>query len=324
MLPVIDVAPAFAGEPGAAVRAAEAIRRACEDVGFYVLVGHGLDPAVVERAFAANAAFFEAPLERRLEIRIDRNQSGFQPLKQSLIRSSAVAENTQPDVCEIVILRRDLPPDHPDVLAGRRFRQPNKWPAWMPEFREAFAPYLDRMEDLGRRLLPLYARALGLPDDHFAPFFREAQIAVSVAHYPPDETPAEGQYGLAPHTDAGFLTMIPQTGTPGLEIGLPSGEWIEPPAMPGAVLVNSGDMLRRWTNDLFLSTPHRVVVSRGRHRHSNPFFFNPSLDAVIDCLPTCTGPDRPPRHPPIRYEDHYLSYIRANYAHLKDDAEDAR
>lgn len=316
-IPVIDLGPVRAARPGAADATAIALREACETIGFFFLVDHGVEPALIDEAFAANARFFEASLERKLEVRIDHQQSGFQPLKQSLIRSSDVSDNTRPDVCEIMILRRDLPASHPDVVAGKRFRQPNKWPAWMPGFRMVFARYLAAFEALGQSLLPLYARALSLPDDFFRPFFADAQIAISVAHYPPDDAPEENQYGLAPHTDAGFITMIAQSATPGLEIRLPDGTWIAPPTIPGAILVNGGDMLRRWTNDRFLSTPHRVLVSRGRHRHSNPFFYNPALDAEIACLPGCSGTGDPPKYKPIRYGDYYEWYITQNYAHLK-------
>jgi isopenicillin N synthase-like dioxygenase len=323
-VPVIDLGAARAGRPGAADAVAAQLRDACEQVGFYFLVDHGIEQALIDEAFAANAAFFDSPLEQKLTVRIDHQQSGFQPLKQSLIRSSDVADNTRPDVCEIMILRRDLPLDHPDVVGGKRFRQPNKWPSWQPAFRDVFRRYLDAFEALGQSMLPLYARALSLPDDFFRRFFVDAQIAISVAHYPPDETPEQNQFGLAPHTDAGFITMIAQSATPGLEIGLPSGGWISPPTIPGAILVNSGDMLRRWTNDRFLSTPHRVVVSRGRHRHSNPFFYNPALDAEIACLPTCCGPGDPPKHKPIRYGDYYEWYITQNYAHLKPQPREAK
>jgi isopenicillin N synthase-like dioxygenase len=323
-LPVVDLGPVRAGRAGAADEAAATLRAACEKVGFYFLVDHGIPQTLIDEAFEANARFFDSPLERKLTVRIDHQQSGFQPLKQSLIRSSDVNDNTKADVCEIMILRRDLPPDHPDVIAGKRFRQPNKWPSWQPGFRDTFRRYLDSFEGLGRSLLPLYARALSLPDDFFLPFFVDAQIAISVAHYPPDDAPEPNQFGLAPHTDAGFLTMIAQSATPGLELRLSDGEWIAPPTMPGAILVNTGDTLRRWTNDRFVSTPHRVVVSRGRHRHSNPFFYNPALDAQIACLPSCCGPDEPAKHKPIRYGDYYEWYITQNYAHLKPKPREER
>lgn len=323
-LPIIDLGALRVGSPGALDVVARQIRAASETVGFYFLVDHGIDAALIADAFALNARFFESPLEQKLTVRIDHQQSGFQPLKQSLIRSSTVNDNTKPDMCEIMILRRDLPLDHPDVVAGKRFRQPNKWPAWLPAFRRVFAAYLDRFEALGQSLLPAYARALGVDDDFFRPYFAEAQLAISVAHYPPDDDPEDNQFGLAPHTDAGFITMIAQSSTPGLEIKLPSGAWIAPPVIPGSILVNTGDTLRRWTNDRFLSTPHRVVVSRGRHRHSNPFFYNPALEAEVACLPSCTGPDDPPRHKPIRYRDYYEWYITQNYAHLKAQPPEAK
>jgi len=101
----------------------------------------------------------------------------------------------------------------------------------------------------------------------------------------------------------------------GLDILSRDGIWMPAPTLPGAFLVNIGQMLTRWTNDIFPSTPHRVVNLAGRERYSIPFFFDPDFEAAVTCVPTCTGPDNPPKHEPIRYLDHILAFTNKNFDH---------
>ena len=168
------------------------------------------------------------------------------------------------------------------------------------------------MEALCHRLLPLYAGALDLAPDFFAEPFRQAQITLRLSHYPlvPHD---DEQFGLAAHTDSGFMTLLPDNEVEGLSIRPAGGEWIDVPRVPGSFLVNSGDTLKRWSNDRFLSTEHRVRVSAARDRYAIPFFFDPRTDHVIECLPTCQGPGNPPRYPPITYERYLAWFMGRNY-----------
>ena len=126
--------------------------------------------------------------------------------------------------------------------------------------------------------------------------------------------PAEvNQFGIAPHSDANFMTFLPQSEVPGLQVRMPDGAWVDVPAIPGSYAVNSGDTLRRWSNGRFLSTPHRVLPPVGRHRYAIPYFLAPHLDTRIECLPTCTGPGNPPRWEPITYEAWITAWTNANY-----------
>ena len=211
-------------------------------------------------------------------------------------RSSRVEKATRPNFVEAFFLKRDLPPDHPDVVAGVRYRCANPWPEAdaLPGFRETVAAYLDAMEHLCKRMLPLYAAALDLDPDYFRDAFAEPQYTLRMSHYPPGEQGDGDQYGLAPHTDSSFLTMLPQSELPGLSICMPSGEWTDAPVVPGTFLVNSGDMLRRWTNHRFLSTPHRVVNrNAGRDRYAIPFFFDATHDFPMACPAHVSGTGQP-------------------------------
>jgi isopenicillin N synthase-like dioxygenase len=180
--------------------------------------------------------------------------------------------------------------------------------------------YTDAVDALGRRVVRICAVALGLPADYFDAAFAESQFSFRLSHYPAVEA-APNQFGIAPHTDANFLTFLAQTDIPGLQLRLPSGEWLDVPYVPDSFAVNAGDMLHRWTNGRFKSTPHRAVPPVGRPRYAIPFFLGPHLDTVIACLPTCQGPGAPPRFPPITYSDYLHWWYDANYnAAAQNDA----
>ncbi len=104
---------------------------------------------------------------------------------------------------------------------------------------------------------------------------------------------------------------------------LPSGAWLAPPLIPGTFLVNLGNMMRRWSNDRFLSTPHGVLNDSGADRYSIAYFHSPNPDTVIECLPSCTGSGNPARYPPAVYRDLVLEFYRANYFHQKDHRSEA-
>jgi isopenicillin N synthase-like dioxygenase len=160
--------------------------------------------------------------------------------------------------------------------------------------------------------VPVVAVALDLPPSAFDAAFADSQFTFRLSHYPPVAA-APNQFGIAPHTDANFLTFLAQTDVPGLQVRMPSGAWVDVPYVPGSYAVNAGDMLHRWTNGRFKSTPHRAVPPVGRHRYAVPFFLGPHMDTVIECLPTCQDPGDPPRFPPITYEAYLTWWYRANY-----------
>ena len=168
------------------------------------------------------------------------------------------------------------------------------------------------------RMLPAFAVALGLPGDFFAPFFAdEAHAVVRFLHYPPQETAEDNTFGQAPHTDNSFMTALARTDVPGLAVRLPSSEWFAPPIIPGTFLINLGNIMRRWSNDRFLSTPHGVLNESGTDRYSIAYFYSPNPKAVIECAPTCVTTENPPRYAPAVYRDLVLEFYRANYFHQR-------
>ena len=215
---------------------------------------------------------------------------------------------------ESYFMKADLAPDHPDVLAGKRFRAPNQWPpeAIAPGFRAAMVDYCRMLETVGKSLLPLYATALGLPPDWFDPAFVDPMYTLRISRYPRQETLGEGEQGLPPHTDTSFMTLLPYNPIQGLQVRLPNGQWIDAPAVPGSFVVNSGNMLRRWSNNRCMSTPHQVINLSPEERYAMPFFLDVNRDWVMDCLPTCLSEDNPFQYEPITYAD-YMSWYTTDY-----------
>jgi isopenicillin N synthase-like dioxygenase len=300
---------------------AREVRRACETVGFFYLAGHGVPDAVVERAFAASREFHALPMDEKLRLGLNQSNIGYLPVNQSIQKASTVHKATRPNYNESFFISHDRGADHPDVVAGTPLRGRNQWPEGHEGMRAAMVDYFTTLQRLGERMLPVLARALGMPADHFDPFFAgEAHINLRFLHYPPQDIADDEQFGQGPHTDNSFITILARTDVPGLAVRLPSDEWLAPPVIPGTFLVNLGNMMKRWSNDRFLSTPHAVLNESGTDRYSIAFFYSPVTSATIECLPSCTGPDDPPHYPPAVYGDLVQDFYRANYFHQKGHA----
>jgi isopenicillin N synthase-like dioxygenase len=315
-IPVIDFGPAFRREPGGLDAVARQVRHASEHVGFFYLAGHGVPAAIVDGAFAAAREFHAMPVADKLRLELNQNNIGYLPVNKSIQAASSVHKATRPNFNESFFISHDRRADHPDVLAGTPLRGMNQWPDGHDGMRTAMVRYFKTLEGVGERTLPVLARALDMPADFFAPFFYdEAHINVRFLHYPPQETDDAEQFGQGPHTDNSFITILAREDVPGLAVRLPNGEWLAPPVIPGTFLVNLGNMMKRWSNDRFLSTPHGVLNDSGTDRYSIAFFYSPNVDTVIECLPSCVGLDNPPRYEPARYGDLVRQFYSANYFH---------
>ena len=317
VIPVLDASAYLAGTPGALDQLAKQLRYAFESVGFYYLRGHGVPIERIKAVFAEAARFHALPLESKMALRINEHNIGYMPMKGSLARSSKVNANTRPSVNEAFFLRRERAPDDPDVIANVRLRGLNRWPDALPGFRDTVLGYMNTVESLGRRMVPVYARALDLPADYFDAMFKKPNVIQRLSHYPAQPHYEDNEFSIAPHTDSGFMTLLAPNDLPGLSIRLPDGTWFDAPSVPDAYVVNGGNILRRWTNDRFLSTPHRVINTAGQARYAIPFFFDPHPDTVISCLPSCQDALTPARHQDITYHDYAVWYASRNYRHLE-------
>jgi isopenicillin N synthase-like dioxygenase len=319
-IPVIDLGAYRAGAPGARARLAAELCAALETIGFFMLVDHGVPRDLIARTFDQARRFHAQPAAAKLALRMNEHNNGYMAMGRYAVWTSEVNANDKPDLNEAFFTKRERAPDDPLVKSGRRFAGPNRWPQDLPGFRDTVLAYTDAVDALGRRLMPACAVALDLPPDTFDAAFAESQFSFRLSHYPP--VAAEpNQFGIAPHTDANFLTFLAQTEVPGLQLRLPAGDWLDVPYVPDSFAVNSGDMMTRWTNGRFKSTPHRALPPVGRPRYAIPFFLGPHLDTEIACLPSCRAPDNPARFPPITYDAYLRWWYDANYnAAAQNDA----
>src|SRR5688572_713164 len=170
-IPVIDIGPAFRGEPGGRQSVAAHIRRASENVGFFYIAGHGVPADVVAAAFAASREFHAMPLDDKRALRLNENNIGYLAVNESMQRASTVHTATRPNYNASFFISHDRGADHPDVVAGVALRGRNQWPDGHDAMRAAMVRYFKMLEGVGERLLVVIARALDVPDDYFAPMF---------------------------------------------------------------------------------------------------------------------------------------------------------
>lgn len=310
-IPVIDVAPLLGGTPDGARDVADALGRACREVGFFYIRGHGVPPDLRKRVFDTAAAFFAAPAEIR-----DAAAFSGPGSNRGYIRlgGEALDPSRPADVKEAFNIGLELAADDPELLARAPFRSANLWPE-MPGFRDTMLDYFNRVWRLGRDLHRGFAFDLGLEPDFFEAKLDKPLATMRLLHYPPVATPlAEGQLGAGVHTDYGNLTLLATDAVGGLMVRDRSGRWLEAPVMTDAFVCNIGDCLMRWSNDVYVSTPHKVVSPPGVDRYSVAFFLDPNPDAVVACLPSCITPGHPAKYPPTTGAEFLRSRLEPTYA----------
>lgn len=300
MIPVLDWGR-FATDP---TGFAADLGAACRDTGFFLLTGHGVPEALIADTFAAGDEFFalsEAE-KSRLDIRLGRNNRGWARLGSENLDDTS----DQVDQKEAFNVGWDLAADDPRVVAGEPFRAPNIWPD-LPGFRDTLLSYFDAVHALGVALHRPIAYDLGLEETHFDCAFDAPLATLRLLRY----TPARGtvdEIGAGAHSDYGSITLLMTDGEPGLQVQPRGGDWIDVPQVPGAYTVNIGDCLMRWSNDTYVSTPHRVMPP-ARLRRSIAFFLDPNPDTVIAALPG-TGAAK---YPPVTGADYLRSRLDATY-----------
>jgi isopenicillin N synthase-like dioxygenase len=310
-IPVIDIAALVKGLPEEARVTVKALGDACREVGFFYVSGHGVPPDLIARVFAMSAAFFAAPAA----IRAATSFSGPGGNRGYIRLGGETLDPGKPaDVKEAFNIGLELEPDDPELLAGAPFRAANLWPD-MPGFRDIMLDYFNRVWRLGRELHRGFALDLGLDADFFETRLDRPNATLRLLHYPPVEGPLpDGQLGAGVHTDYGNVTLLMTDSVGGLMVQDRSGRWRDAPVIPGAFICNIGDCLMRWSNDVYVSTPHKVVSPKGLDRYSVAFFLDPNPDAVVECLPTCVDGNRPARYPPITGADFLRSRLEPTYA----------
>ncbi|MGW8725589.1 isopenicillin N synthase family dioxygenase [Streptomyces sp. NPDC055808] len=325
-VPVIDISSARKGDPYRRLQVARAIGGVCETSGFMAITGHGVPESRIQDVYEATKRFFALPARtkrRLLADPADPLMRGFGVEGNLGAANDGVdAERTRElaDLSETYTYNRlgdvgatGIPDD------GRRgLVTLNKWPV-LDGFREAYLAYYREMETLARELARLMALALELPENWFEDKIDHHISNMTANYYPGQENPPQpGQLRKGVHSDWGLLTVLYQDGAPGgLQVRDKSGAWVDVPAVEGTFVVNIGDLMAVWTNDRWVSTVHRVVNPprevAHRERYSIPFFLQPNYTAPIECIPTCSGPDNPPRHPSTTSGEYLVGKLSAAY-----------
>ncbi|HEY0295037.1 MAG TPA: 2-oxoglutarate and iron-dependent oxygenase domain-containing protein [Bordetella sp.] len=303
-LPILDLGDWLAGGPIEPL--VEQFKSACTNMGFFYVKNHGIPQSVIDGVFEATRRYFSFPEEERLKDKIDeRFRRGFMPM--------GVTQHPghKPDLKESYEVGLDLPITDPDVQAGRPLHGPNRWPADKPWFRPAAMDYFDHTMALGMKLLRVFAAALAQPEDFFLQYTKKPMVQSRLFHYPPQTSPTNLELGAATHTDYGMLTLLVQDPIGGLELRTRDGEWVAAPYVEGTLVVNLGDLVKVWTNDRYVSNPHRVANRTGKERYSIPMFFNLDYDTPVACLPQFQSADNPPKHAPIKSGDYLVKRFAA-------------
>jgi isopenicillin N synthase-like dioxygenase len=286
-VPVIDIS----GDPR---RVADEVGVACRELGFLTVIGHGVPEDVIERTARVARTFFDLPNEEKRTLADGDPREGLPAYRP--LRSESLAAS----------LDRAAPGDLKESLDWGPAVPGYGWPERPRELQAAFEDYFSALAGLGARLRRLFALALELPEDWFEPAFRDHSSSMRVVNYPPPEGAVEpGQLRAGAHTDYGCTTILRTEDAPGgLQVQTRDGDWLDVRAVPGSFVVNLGDMMARWTNDRWTATLHRVAVpaadlTAASRRQTIVFFHDPRGDAVIDCIPSCTDADNPPRYEPV-------------------------
>ena len=310
-LPILDMSALNAGKPGAVEELARQIGEAARGVGFFYVSGHGIAPDLLKALFDESARFFGLPLaeKQKASITLSKHNRGYVAMQGESLDPSKPA-----DLKEAYNIGFDLASDDPRVVAGMPFRGVNLWPE-LPGWRDTMLAYFNAVLGVGQTLHRAIAEDLGLDRGFFADKLDQPMATLRLLHYPPQkEVDGSGQIGAGEHTDYGNITLLMTDDVGGLEVKRRDGGWIPAPTIPGAFVCNIGDCLMRWTNDVYVSTPHRVVNRGGRERYSVAFFLDPNPDAEVACLPTCVSDARPARYPPISGSDYLSERLNATYS----------
>jgi isopenicillin N synthase-like dioxygenase len=282
--PVIDIAR-LVREPVPPADLVRAIDAACVEIGFFVVTGHGADQPLADVFGAAHQLFALPESDKEALAMVDRQ--GFVPARHRVLDTAL----------------HSAPMEYYDVATGGTGRWPS---ARLPNFEATVRGYQNEVLAVASRVLRAIAVALDLAPTFFDDRMTAPQCFLRMMHYEP-----QGPVVLTdPHTDYGLITLLATDGVGGLEVRSRDGEWAMVSAPPGSLVVNLGDMLARWTNDHYVSTPHRVSAPRASDRFSVPFFVNPDPATVVSCLPSCVDAEHPCKYPAVTASEFLAERIR--------------
>ncbi|HYX16215.1 MAG TPA: 2-oxoglutarate and iron-dependent oxygenase domain-containing protein [Nostoc sp.] len=291
-IPIIDLTAFSNGDTITRQNIIKQIYQACHEIGFMYLQNSGISKDLIKQIFSYSKSFFNLPLE---------------------VKQKQAWSNEFNNTGYVGLERERLDPNKPGDL--KEAFNINKQAAIGID--ACILGFYDSCTELANTVLQAYALALELPEDFFITRHNQQNHTLRLLHYPPLQTPPKsGQVRAGEHSDYGSITLLFQDDVGGLEVQTASGNWIAAPAIPDTVVVNTGDLMQRWTNDMFCSTKHRVMIPSDnkvkQSRYSMAFFCHPNDDTEIACLESCQK-EQSPIYPPILAGEYLLSRLQATY-----------
>ncbi|OED39475.1 hypothetical protein AB833_15330 [Chromatiales bacterium (ex Bugula neritina AB1)] len=289
-------------------RAAVDFTHATRQCGFlYVRISEG-EREIIAAVRRQQRLFFQQQLDAKKDIAIDLNNRGYLGSGEALMAGAK-----RRDQKEVFFWGREVPADDPDILAGVPLCGLNQWPKCLPDFKSAVTSYTALVQRTGELLLKIIALSLGASDDFFSKYYERSMLRGQLLRYPTTENHPD-QYGVAPHSDFGCITLLLQE-TAGLEVLFPNGEWVAAAPLENTLVVNIGDLLERWSNCRLPSTKHRVRNTSFESRYSIAMFYDPSPTAVVNPLELL--PDEAALYPPVAASQYILSRNQGAFDHYK-------
>ena len=296
-LPIIDIGPFLNGTKEEQRVVAQKIYQAATETGFTYLENFGMSSTLIANAFEMSSVFFRSDNKFNIpyDPEINHGYAG--------VRNEALDPSKPPDLKESFTTRNAL----------RLPTGASHWPE--PEFESLTREFYAACRNTAETIMRAFAMALDLPPDFFNDKHTGLTQTLRFLNYPPSGQPEAGQLGAGAHTDYGTITLLFQDNKGGLQVQNVDGDWVDAPPIEGTVVINTGDLIARWSNDVFKSTPHRVVPrpeSAVEGRQSIAFFSDPDPDVLIETFPSCITDDRPARYPPITAGEHIRERILAS------------
>lgn len=277
-IPVIDIGALRGGDDAAKLEVANALRRAAQSPGFFYISNHGVAEKVVADALSMSRRFFAYSEDEKQAVKVNARHRGFLRVGEAKMYAGA-----RPDLKESFVFGLDLAADHAEFAGTNPLLGVNQWPQFLPQMRSISCRFFDSVSSCAVELMRAFALAMDLNPDTFVRKVSVPTSRGSFIYYPPQAPElGEEQFGVAPHTDYGCLTLLWQDATGGLQVRDANGEWVTAHPIDNTFVVNVGDLLARWSNDRFRSTAHRVINLSGVERYSMALFFDPDADTVID------------------------------------------
>ncbi len=297
-IPILDLEAYFSsGSETELNKLAGSLFQACTEVGFYGVVGHGLTSRLLKQTFSASKRFHGISLESKMALQMDRPEWPVSGVGYMPFLNRKLPTRKKGNANEAFIVKREHGPR--DVTLDK-----NQWPieSELPGFRSDVETYADAIENLARKLLPVYAKALDVELDYFDRAFTSPVYRLRMTKYPAIEKYQEDEFGIAPHVDTTFFTILAQDSV-GLTIyNERRGCWIKAPVLEDTLIINTGELLKQWTNDKFISVKHFANNNTsGQPRYSIPVFINANADYKMECIPTCCSPENPSKYPALSY-----------------------